>query len=305
MSAPRHPLEILAAPYTPFHADGSLDLAGVEPHAAHLLRNGIRAVFLNGTTGECHSLSVAERRRLAERWTEVARGTGLRIVVHVGTNALVDAVELARHAAALGAAGVSAMSPSYFRPRSVEDLVGCAAMVAAAAPETPFYLYDIPSMTGVHLPMPEFLARARDRIPNLAGLKYSNPDLMSFQLLLDADGGRWDIPWGTDEALLAALALGARTAVGSTYNFAAPVYHRMLGALGRGDWAAARAEQLRSARIVQVLARHGYLGASKALMRRLGVPVGPVRLPLSNPSTDAESALLAELGKAGWTPSGC
>jgi len=299
-----HPLEILAAPYTPFHDDGSLDLDGVEPHAAHLARNGIQSVFVNGTTGECHSLALAEREALARRWIEVTRGAKVRVVVHVGSNCLVDAVALARQAGQLGAAGIAAMSPSYFKPRTVADLVDCAATIAAAAPQTPFYLYDIPSLTGVQLSMPDFLSQARERIPNLVGLKYSNPDLLQFQHLVHADGGRWDIPWGSDESLLAALALGARSAVGSTYNFAAPVYRRLLAAVGRGDWTAARHEQFQSARIVQVLIRHGYLGASKALMRRMGVPVGPTRLPLNNPTPAQEAALFEDLARAGWMAGG-
>ena len=57
--------------------------------------------------------------------------------------------------------------------------------------------------------MPDFLAQAPDRIPTLAGIKYTNADLMSYQLCLRAGNGRFDVPYGTDEWLLAALALGA------------------------------------------------------------------------------------------------
>src|SRR5438067_649712 len=84
-----------------------------------------------------------------------------------------------------------------------------------------------------------------DRIPNLAGLKFTNSDLATFQRLLRLRDGRFDVVWGFDEYLLAALALGAEGAVGSTYNFAAPLYHRIIAALAKGDLAAARAEQFR------------------------------------------------------------
>lgn len=270
---------LVAATHTPFHADGSLNLAIVETQAAHLLANKVHTAFICGSTGESHSLTVDERRALAQRWSEVTRGSELKVVVHAGSNCLSDAAALARHAAQTEAVAVSALAPSYFKPRSVAALVDCCAQIAGAAPETPFYFYDIPVLTGVNLSMPEFLDAAREQIPNLAGLKFTNPDLMSYQLCLRAGGGAYDCPWGIDEALLAALTLGARGAVGSTYNFAAPIYHRLMEAFARGDMNAAREEQFRSVQLVQLLAGFGYMGAAKAVMKLLGVNVGPARLP--------------------------
>src|SRR5712675_1058537 len=106
--------------------------------------------------------------------------------------------------------------------------------------------------------------------------------MAAYQSCLHAEGGRFDIPWGTDEYLLAALAVGATGAVGSTYNFAAPLYHRLMAAFARGDLAAARAEQYRSVQLVGVLIEFGFLAASKAVMGLLGIDVGPARLPHAN-----------------------
>ena len=272
---------LVAATHTPFNPDGSLNLPIVEQQAAHLLKHGVTLAFIGGTTGECHSLSLDERRSLAQRWCEVARGTSLKVVVHVGSNCLADARVLAAQAQQLGAVAISALAPSYFKPHSLDALIACCADLAAAAPETPFYFYDIPALTGVSLPMPDFLEQAAGRIPTLAGLKFTSPDLMAYQLCLRAGGSAFDVPWGNDETLLAALALGARGAVGSTYNFAAPLYHRMLRAFAAGDLAAARTEQLRSVEIVRLLSGYGYMVAAKAVMAMLGVDVGPARLPHS------------------------
>ncbi len=291
---------LVAATHTPFHADGSLNLAIVEKQCAHLLGNGVTSVFIGGTTGESSSLALDERRLLAKCWMEVARGTAMRVIVHVGANALTDARDLAADAQQLGAHAIAALSPSYFKPRSLDSLVACAADVSAAAPETPFYFYDIPSMTGVSFPMCDFFAQARDRIPMFAGLKFTNPDLMSFQLCLRADGGAWDVPFGCDEFLLAALALGATGAVGSTYNFAAPIYTRLIAAFGRGDLAVAREEQFRSVQLVQLLAGFGFMGAAKAVMTMLGVDVGPARLPNGNPTREQITKLRADLEAMGF-----
>ncbi len=290
----------VAATHTPFAGDGSLNLAIVEQQATHLLKNGINFAFIGGSTGESHSLTLAERRALATRWFEVVRGSELKVVVHVGSNCLAEARALAAQAAPLGASAIAALAPGYFKPRNLDALIACCADIAAAAPATPFYFYDIPALTGVNFSMPDFLAQSPSRIPTLAGIKFTNSDLLSFQLCLRTDGGRFDIPYGRDEWILAALALGGKGAVGSTYNFAAPLYHRLLAAFGRGDLVAAQAEQFRSAQLVQLLASHGYLGAAKAVMKMLGVEVGPARLPNTNPTPEQVRKLRAELENLGF-----
>jgi N-acetylneuraminate lyase len=287
---------LVAATHTPFDDDRELNLSVVEKQAEHLLRNGVGTAFVGGSTGESHSLTVAERRALAERWAAVAKGSPLKVVVHVGSNCLADAKALAAQAEALGAVAISALAPSYFKPKDVGALVACCAAITRAAPGTPFYFYDIPSLTGVHLSMPDFLDAAGGRIPTLAGIKFTNPDLMAYQRCLRAQGGRFDVPWGVDEYLLAALALGATGAVGSSYNFAAPIYQRVIAAVAAGDLAAAREQQFRSVELIALLAGFGYVAAAKAVMGLLGVPVGPPRLPhvRLSPSQAADLARAVE-----------
>jgi N-acetylneuraminate lyase len=288
---------LVVAVHTPFHKDGSLNPAVVEQQAAHFLERGILTVFIGGTTGESSSLTVEERLALAERWIAVVKGTPLRVVVHVGSNCLADSRRLAGHAEKLGAAAVAALAPSYFKPRSLEALIACCADVAEAAPQTPFYYYDIPSMTGVSFSMPDFLEQAPEKIPTLAGMKFTNPDLQSYQLCLRVAGGRWDLPFGVDEHLLGALAMGARGAVGSGFNFAGPVFQRLFASFARGDLEGARAEQFRGVRLVKLFSNFGYMAAAKATMERIGVPVGPPRLPNSRLTPEQTAQLLGELEK--------
>jgi N-acetylneuraminate lyase len=192
------------------------------------------------------------------------------------------------------------LSPSYFKPRSVDTLIECCREIASAAPGLPFYFYDIPGFTGVQLSMPEFLRTAPARIPTLAGLKFTNPDLISYQTCLRVDPAKFDLAWGLDECLLAALAVGAIGAVGSTYNFAAPIYHRLMEAFARGEMEAARAEQQRSLQLIDVLAGVGFMGAAKALMGMLGVPVGPARLPNTNLTAEQTRSLQTRLEQLGF-----
>jgi len=291
---------LVAATHTPFHADGSLNLAVVETQAAHLLATGVGHVFVGGTTGESSSLTLAERQALAVRWFEVTRGSALKVIVHVGANCLADSCSLAAQAQELGAVAVSALAPSYFKPGQVSTLVASMAQVASAAPELPFYYYEIPTMTGLTLSPSEFLAQAAGRIPNLAGIKFTSSNLMEYQLCRSLHEGRFDIPFGFDEMLLAALALGAMGAVGSSFNFAAPVYLRVIGAFQRGDFTAAREEQMKSVRLIQALASRGYMGAAKAVMAMLGVEVGPPRLPCAPLDANQTRALRSELEQMGF-----
>ena len=191
--APLHGL--ICATHTPFHTDGSLHLDPIESQAAHLLKNGVTTAFIGGSTGESASLTLTERLALAERWFLVTSGSPLRIVVHVGANCLHDARTLATQAGKLGAAAISALAPSYFKPRSTSVLIDSCAAIASAAPDTPFYYYDIPALTGINLSPEEFLNEAPARIPNLAGIKYTNADLMTYQYCLRSG---FDVPYGLD-----------------------------------------------------------------------------------------------------------
>jgi N-acetylneuraminate lyase len=283
---------LIAAPFTPFGQHGGLNLDVLDAYARHLKANGVSGVFVAGTTGEAPSLAHVERTLLAERWIEVARPLGLKVIVQVGHNCLQDACALARHAQSIGADAISAHAPTFFRPTTPEQLVDFCVPIARAAEPLPFFFYHLPGYTGVHLPMAEFLAAGRERLPTLRGLKFSHIDLIQLQECLHLDGG-FDVLFGIDELLLGALALGVRGAVGATYNFAAPLYHRVIGAFESGDLALARREQARSVELVRFLQGFGFLPAAKALMGLLGIDCGPVRLPL-RPLGAEETALLRQ-----------
>jgi len=291
---------LVAATHTPFDERGELSLDPIATQAEHLVRNGVKYAFIGGTTGESSSLTVEERKKLAVRWLEVSKGSELQVIVHVGSNSLQDAVELAKQAQHLGATATSALAPSYFKPANAATLAQSMATIAAAAPELPFYYYEIPSMTGLGVSPSAFLSEAADRIPNLAGLKFTSNNLMEYQLCLRFDEGVFDVPFGFDEMLLGALALGAQGAVGSSFNFAAPVYHQVVKAFDLGDLETAREYQFRSVCLIQILASYGYMGAAKATMKMLGVDVGSPRLPNATLSADRVVQLQRDLEKLGF-----
>jgi N-acetylneuraminate lyase len=287
---------LIPACHTPFDRNGELDLAVVEKQAALFLETGMRAVFVAGTTGEFASLTINERKELCDRWVGVAGGS-LRVAVHVGSNCLADAIDLAAHARQAGVAAIAVAPPSYFKPATIPDLIDFCVPIAAEVEPLPFYYYHIPCMTGVRLPIAEFLREARFRIPNLRGLKFSHDDLVDLQGCVAAEKNAYDVLFGFDEGLLAGLCMGVRGAVGATYNFAGRHYLKLMRAFEAGDMATARAAQLDATEMVKTLASFGFLPASKAVMALIGVDCGPVRPPLRNLTSGQIDSLVNKLSE--------
>ena len=260
---------LIAAPFTPFNADLSVNLDVIPAYARLLRDNGVSAAFICGTTGEGMSLTQAERVAVAEEWIRHADDK-LRVIVHVGHNCLADAQELSRHAAAIGASAIAACAPSFFKPRDHGELVDWCARLAGAAPSVPFYYYNIPSMTGVGLNVAPFLAKAQTAIPSLEGIKYTHEDLTDYQACVKFGDGRYD---------------------------AAPLYAKLLAHLEAGRLADARALQDQAIRMIAICNGVGvsHLAASKALMALLGVDCGPTRPPVRTINTGQFEELRRQL----------
>lgn len=290
---------LVAAPYTPFRPDGELALEVIPQLAALLAHNEVSGAFICGTTGEGFSLTTGERHRVVEAWA-AAKPAALKLVVHVGHLSLTESCALAKHAQDAGADAIATIAPSFFKPPGERELVEWCTKVAAAAPKIPFYYYHMPAMTGLRITVTEFLKEAQGRIPTLAGVKFTHEDLMDYGCATDFADGRLSMLFGRDEILLAGLSLGATGAVGSTYNFAAPLFRRLMKAFEAGDLATARREQSRVREFITIVHRHGGLAAGKLVMKLIGIDCGPVRLPLRQPTREQEQSLRNELEHAGF-----
>jgi N-acetylneuraminate lyase len=290
---------LVAAPHTPFKPNGELSLGVVRAQARLLENNDVRGAFICGTTGEGSSLTDGERRLVAEAWAKERRAP-LALIVHVGHLNLSVSCDLARHAQQIGADAIAAIAPFFFKPSGAAELVDWCARIAKSAPKLPFYYYHIPALTSVNIPVADFIRRAHGRIPTLAGIKFTDGDLMAFSQAMTASDGRYELLFGRDEVLLAALALGAVGAVGSTYNFAAPVYNGVIKAFAAGRIAEARRCQRKAVAMIGALNRHGGLSAGKAVMKFLGVDCGPVRPPLHALTRAEEGRLRSDLRAAGF-----
>ncbi len=295
-----HITGLITAPLNAFAKDGTVDIDAIADYAQFLHRNGVVGAFINGTTGLGHLLSMQERMHIAERWVAVAP-KGFKTIIHVGHTSVVEAKALAKHAQDIGASGIAAMAPLFLKPTSVEGLVNHCAQEAAAAPDLPYYYYNIPRVSGVDLPMLDYLRLAKGKIPNLAGLKFSKVDPAEYALCVDFDQGKYDLLWGSDENFLPALAVGARGAVGSTYSFSAPIFNNMIKEFLAGHQKEAQQLALTTVKMVDVILRTGNLiGSIYAIMRWLGFEYGSPRTPVLALGEDQQKSLRVQLEKLGF-----
>ncbi|MBB1312725.1 MULTISPECIES: dihydrodipicolinate synthase family protein [Aliivibrio] len=289
---------LIAAPHTPFDSSGNVNFEEIDKIAKHLINDGVKGIYVCGTTGEGIHCSVEERKAIAERWVSACNHK-LDIIVHTGALSIVDTLELTRHADTLDILATSAIGPCFFKPGSVADLVEYCATIAAAAPSKGFYYYHS-GMSGVNLNMEEFLIQADKRIPNLSGLKFNSGDLYEYQRCLRACDGKFDVPFGVDEFLPGALAVGAKSAVGSTYNYAAPHFNSIIEAFNKGDHDAVFNKMTNVIELIRVLVEFGGVAAGKIAMELHDINAGDPRLPLMPLSAEQKLAVVEKMRAANF-----
>ena len=129
---------LVAAAFTPFQQDGTLNLSQINRLAQLYRTNRLGGVFINGTTGEFASLNFVEQQQLIEVWQ--SEKETLPVGVMLGGTCLKDMQALARFSAEKEMDAVAMLSPYYFRPKTVETLVDVVSEVAATVPHLPFYI---------------------------------------------------------------------------------------------------------------------------------------------------------------------
>ncbi|XP_019355769.1 N-acetylneuraminate lyase isoform X3 [Alligator mississippiensis] len=237
---------LVAATVTPLTSDGKINLSVIGQYVDYLVdKQGVKNVFVNGTTGEGLALSSQERKQLAEEWVNQGKKKLEHVIIHVGALSLPESKELARHAAEIGASGISAIAPFFFKPTNKGALVAFLREVASEAPHIPFYYYHIPPLTGVKICIEDLLDGIKKQIPTFQGVKYSDTDLLDFAQCMDKyNKEQFLLLYGVDEQLLSALAVGATGAVGSTYNYLGQANNMMFQAYANQDFALARKYQV-------------------------------------------------------------
>lgn len=290
---------LIAATFAAYKEDGSIDLDIIPSYVEYLIEQGVRGVFVCGTNGEGPNLSIEERMAIVEKYI-AAVNKRMLVFVHVGHSSIEEAKRLATHAQDQGADYISSVSAFYFKPSSVDNLVACMAAIAAAAPQLPFFYYHIPALTGIQIDMVEFLKLAEEQIPTLAGIKYTAATIHEYQACRHYKDGKYDILFGYDELLLPALAVGAKGAIGSTYNYGAKLYNQVVKHFNDGNIEAAEKLHYEAVKMIRLLVKYGPIPTQRAIMKKVGFDLGIPRLPLAKLSDAQEMQLYEDLEQSNF-----
>lgn len=267
---------------SPLLDDGYTVNPAVTAQLAHFLMDaGVKGLFVGGTTGEGILLEPGERMRLHQAAVAAAAGA-VPVILHVGANRLKDAAALAAHAESLGADAIAAVTPYYYGMDD-DGLAGYYAAVAAAAPETPLLMYDIPHMA-VNGVGPALAARLAREIPSMAGMKSSQRDANAVRALLDAVSADFIVLAGNESVALGLLALGVDGLISGLSTAIPEPYVALTAAMAAGDLAAARKHQRLINQLLALMPAGKRIGGIKRILAERGVPVGPAVPPRPMPA---------------------
>ena len=293
-SDPARPFgRVLTAMVTPFAEDGSIDLAGAQNLAAHLVdRQAHDGLVVLGTTGEAPTLSDGEQHAVLEAVLD-AVGDRATVVAGVGTNDTAHTIENARRAERLGAHGLLVVTPYYNKPPQSGLLRHFTAV--ADATDLPVMLYDIPPRSVVPIEV-DTLARLAEH-PRIVAVKDAKADLVAVMQTL----ARTDLAYysGDDVLNLPLLAVGAVGVVSVAGHLVGPRLAELITAVESGDLVKARAVNESLLPVYTGLFRTQGVILTKAALRELGLPAGPVRPPLVDATPEQVAQLRADLADGG------
>ncbi|HEX9118553.1 MAG TPA: dihydrodipicolinate synthase family protein [Anaerolineae bacterium] len=277
---------------TPFTPANEVNVTALCDLVDYQLARKVDGFYLLGSTGEGLFQSVDERELVARTVLDRVAGRA-PVIVHVGAAVLRDSVRLARHAQVAGAAGISSiLPPVVYDPRGI---VSYYETIAGAAPDLPFlpYIFGGPR---------DAVALMRDllHIPNLAGTKYTGPNMYEMAQILALRDEGWTVFSGMDEQALYGIMSGASGTIGSTFNLFAGAHRQIQERYRAGNVAGALDVQLGINRVIEAMYGFGFAAALKAAMGFLGVDCGAPRLPNPPLAAGALPALREKLAQAGF-----
>ena len=270
---------VIPAFYACYGQQGRISPEAVQELTRYLVGQGVKGVYVNGSSGECIYLSVEEKRTVLENVMEAAQGK-LTVIAHVACNNTEDSQELAAHAQSVGVDAIAAIPPIYFRlpeyaiARYWND-------ISDAAPETDFIIYNIPQLAGVTLTMGLFAEMRKN--PRVIGVKNSSMPGQDIQMFKDAGGSDCIVFNGPDEQFISGRVMGAQGAIGGTYGAMPDLFLKMDDLVKNGRLEDAKELQYAVNAVIYKMcsARGNMYGVIKEILKiNQGLELGGVRSPL-------------------------
>ena len=286
----KHPFfsGVCTALVTPFLKD-SVNYPMLEQLLRRQYDAGIRALVICGTTGESATLTDEEKLTMF-RYAKKSGPEDLRIIAGTGSNSTAHAIALSQAAQDAGADALLVVSP-YYNKATPEGLYLHYAAIASSV-QIPVILYNVPSRTGVDIPVEVY--RRLSQIPNIAGVKEASSDIRKLARIRSQCPDHFTVWCGNDDLAVAAMALGAKGLISVVSNIEPEITGSMIGAALDGDFDTATALQLSLLPLIDALFQEVNPIPVKAAMAMIGYDCGSCRMPLCSPSEET-SALLKDL----------
>ncbi len=276
---------VFPALLTPFDTEGNVNFNSLKKLVESLLSQGVSGFYVDGSTGEAFLLSMEERKAVIKAVAEYNQGRGV-LIAQVGCISTKDAIELAKAAEESGYDAISSVAPFYYKFSFAQIKKYYFDIVDAV--RIPMIIYNIPVFSGVNLSVEQMGEFLKD--PRFIGVKHTSSDYFAMRQFKTAFPDKVMFN-GFDETFLAGLSMGAEAAIGSTYNFMAPSFIRILELFHSGNIKEAAALQERVDRVITVLCKYGVMAGCKTILTSMGIPMGVVRAPFTD-LTDAQKTEL-------------
>jgi 4-hydroxy-tetrahydrodipicolinate synthase len=264
---------------TPFTSDGALDEPAITRLARRQVDAGMHFLVPCGTTGESPTLDARERRRVVELVVEAAAG---RVPVMAGaggydTREVIHAVgEMAK----AGATGILSVSPYYNKPTQ-EGLYQHYRAIAESTP-LPIMVYNVAGRTGSNVETATLVRLAE--IPNIIGVKEASGNIAQICDVRRSLPADFLVVSGDDGITLPVMSVGGQGVISVAGNEIPGEMARMVEAIERNDWAAARALHHRYLPLMSINFVESNPIPVKAAMARMGLLAEVFRLPMVSPS---------------------
>lgn len=268
---------ILPAIVTPIDRAGTFNVRAYEHLLAHVYGAGVHGIYVCGQTGEGLQQSSAQRQLVAEASVKLSPPDKI-VMIHVGAMNTAEAIDLAEHAARIGAHAISALPPignySFAEIKSYYQAI-------ASASALPLLIYYFPAFAPAINSVQQILELCE--IPNVHGLKFTDSDLYKMSELKRHGA---TVFYGSDEMLTAGLVMGADGGIGSFYNVMPKQFVQLYEWTRNNEWPQARAVQAIINEVITIGLRYPVNAAVKAMLQHLGIDCGGCIPPRRNLTED-------------------
>lgn len=276
---------IYPALITPFDKQGEINEQALQQVIEMNIKKGVSGFYVGGSSGESYLLSTEERKQVLECTIKTVAGR-VDVIANIGMFATAHSVSLAEHAKELGVAAISSVPPFYFK-FSIDEYVKYYNDIVDAV-DVPMIIYNIPALSGVGFTTDDLKRFFENE--KIIGMKHTSYDLFQMQKVIEQYPQR-SIFIGYDELFLPAYSIGARAAIGSSYNFLAEKFIKMEELFLENETHKALIIQAQANEIMEVLCEVGVFKGIKAALKMQGIDCGVTREPFIPLTAEAEKML--------------